>query len=239
MNKNKALLIIGGMGPEASGYLYKLLIDLAITEFGAKNNDDFPEIILHSVPVPDFISNDKSRKQALEMLEIVVKQANNLNISYISIACNTAHILLPKLQKVSKIPFVSMIEEVANEIVHNKTDMIGILGTPSTIKSRLYQDALSKKGVKTIIPNEIQLKLLENVIRNVIRGKINKSDQKTIARIANSLKKQGAKGIILGCTELPLVFPKEYFLPIYNSVTILAESLLRKYYKQNTMGEKL
>ena len=60
MNKNKALFIIGGMGPEASGYLYNTLINLAIKKFGARNNDDFPEIILHSIPVPDFISKNKS-----------------------------------------------------------------------------------------------------------------------------------------------------------------------------------
>src|SRR5436853_459051 len=100
--KNKSSIgILGGMGPEASVYMYKTLIELSVKHFGAKNNDDFPEIILHSIPVPDFISNTRSKNTALKMLMDSVMDFNKLNISCLSIACNTAHLLLSDLQKVS------------------------------------------------------------------------------------------------------------------------------------------
>ncbi len=57
-----------------------------------------------------------------------------------------------------------------------------------------------------------------------------KSDTKKLLEIANFLKKQGAEGIILGCTELPVVFPKKYSLPIHNSTLLLSEAL----FLQNT-----
>src|SRR3989344_9323807 len=140
----KAIAILGGMGPEASSYMYNTLINLAISDFGAKNNDEFPEIILHSVPVPDFISSDKDKKKALNMVEKRVKDLNKLDISCISIACNTAYILLPDLQNVSKIPFVSMVDELVKKVITQRYKTIGMMGTPSTLKYKLYQDPLEE-----------------------------------------------------------------------------------------------
>lgn len=232
MNKNKALFIIGGMGPEASGYLYKLLIDLAIKEFGAKNNDDFPEVILHSVPVPDFIADDKSRNEALKMLKKRAEEANKLNISCISVACNTAHVLLPQLQAVSKAKFISMIEETVEQVYKDKRRRVGLLGTPSIIKYGLYQAALENYGISTIIPSKRQIKILERIIRNVLKGKILTKDSKNLEKIADVLRVKGAEAIILGCTELPLVFPKKFKMPVYNSLEILTMTLLQTYYRQ-------
>lgn len=226
----KIIGILGGMGPEASGYLYKLLIDLSIKHFNAKHNDDFPEVIIHSVPVPDFISSDRKRGKALQMLSERVQQLNKLDISCLSIACNTAHVLLNELQKNSDAPFVSMIDEVVQTVKDNNYKVVGLLGTPSTIRYQLYQKALEANEISTIIPNSKQIKKLERVIRNVLAGKMLKYDTKKLTEIADSLKKRGAEGIILGCTELPLVFSKKYSLPVYNSVEILAVALLRKYY---------
>lgn len=227
----KAIGILGGMGPEASVYMYKLLIEKSISVFGTKKNDDFPEILLHSIPVPDFISSDEEKGKALSMLEERVKLLNKMNLSCLAIACNTAHLLLPDLQKVSQVPFVSMIDEVARRVKRDKLKIIGVLGTPSTIRSGLYQVALSKYAIKSIQPAEEYLPTLESVIRKVIAGTAGKADGLLLSKIANGLGSRGAEGIILGCTELPLVFPKKYTLPIYNSVEILSSVLLQKYYK--------
>ena len=227
----KAIGILGGMGPEASGYLYKLLIDLSIKHFNAKQNDDFPEVLIHSIPVPDFISSDRKRGEALQMLLERVKELNKLDVSCLSLACNTAHVLLNDLQKNSEVPFVSMIDEVVQAVIVKNCKVVGLLGSPSTIRYELYQKALATNEISTIIPNAKQIKILERVIRNVLAGKMLKHDSKRLTEIADSLKKRGAKGIILGCTELPLAFPSRYSLPVYNSVEILALALLRRYYK--------
>lgn len=229
--KGKAIGILGGMGPEASGYLYRLLIEKAISDFGAVNNDDFPEIILHSIPVPDFISSDEQKEKALEMLKERVALLNKTNIGCLAIACNTAHVLLPDLQQVSKVPFISMIAAVSDGVKADGIKTVGILGTPSTLRSKLYQRALSKEGIEAIIPAEKDFLIMEKAIRDVIKGKITKADARALATLAHKLKARGAQGIILGCTELPLVFPEKYSLPVYNSVAILAVALLQKYYK--------
>ncbi len=230
MKNNKALYILGGMGPEASIYLYKLLIDSAIKDYKAKHNNDFPEIILHSVPVPDFISDDKSRNKALGMLEQRVRQIKKGLC--ISIACNTAHILLSQLQKNTKIPFVSMIDETAKQIHAKGYKKIGLLATPSTLRYSLYQNALNNFGISTLIPSKNEIKILEQVIRNVLKGEILSKDTLKLKKIAYNLQNRGSQAIILGCTELPLVFPKTFKLPVYNSLKVLAQKLLQIYYEK-------
>lgn len=232
---NKSIGIIGGMGPEASGYLYSLLIDKAIRDFGAKNNDDFPEIILYSVPVPDFISNNNKKSIALDMLLDRVLLLNQTNISCLTIACNTAHVLLPELQEVSNVPFISMIDEVVKTVKKVGLKKVGILATPSTIRSKLYQKALEKQGIVSVQPEIKEFPILERSIRNVVGEKVSKNDSQSLIVLADKLSREGVEGIILGCTELPLIFPSKYSLPIYNSVEILAQSLLQDYYKSNTI----
>lgn len=230
-NKKQIIGIIGGMGPEASNYLYKTLIDLSIKHFDAENNDDFPEIILYSIPVPDFISNRSERKIAFEMLKRRVIRLNNFNILYFAIACNTVHILLDDLRKISKAPFLSMIDEVVKQVNIENINKIGLLATPFTIKYALYQRALKEKGIDTIIPSRKEQGFLEKIIRNVLKGDKATQDQEKLLLISDSLRQRGAGGIILGCTELPLIFPESRQLPIFNSVEILAMALLRKFYK--------
>ena len=234
-DNKKIIGVLGGMGPQASIYLYKMLIELSGTCFGAKNNDDFPEIIIYSTPVPDFISSCSRRKIAFKMLKQRVIKLNNFNVLYFAIACNTAHILIEQLQNVSKAPFLSIIDEVVKKVNGDKINKVGLLATPSTIKYSLYQKALKKRGINTVFPNKKEQSFTEKAIRNVLRGKILKSDREKLIIIANSLKKRRAKGVVLGCTELPLVFPRKYSLPVYDSVKILAMALLQKYYKQNTI----
>jgi len=235
--KQAAICILDGMGPQAGGYLYNTLIQKAVRDYGAKNNDDFPEIILHSIPVPDFISADRYRSDALMMLKKRIKETEKLNISCLSIACNTAHVLFDELQRVSKIPLVSMIDAVAERVNEDSRKAVGLLATPSTIKYGLYQKALSKYGIKTILPLKKDLKILEKIIRNILSGKINIEDKNMLNKMVENLKRKGAEGIILGCTELPLLFPVKLDFPVYNSVEILANTLLQKYYKPHTMGE--
>lgn len=229
--RNKPIAIIGGMGPEASAYLYTTLINNSIKYFHAVNNDDFPEIILYSIPVPDFISSNDKKKEALQMLKERVADLNKFDLLSICIACNTAYVLLNDLKTFSKIPFVSMIDEVVTEVKKDKISKVGLLGTPSTISSKIYQDALGEVGVESVVPDRDDLKHLERIIRNVIAGSTSEEDTKILEEVSNRLKEKGANGIILGCTEIPLVFPSKYSLPVYNSVEILSMVLLHKYYK--------
>lgn len=133
--------ILGGMGPQASAHLVHLLVEMSTKEFGVKNCDEFPEIILDSIPHPDFISDKRNKKTALIILKEGVKRMNKMQATMLAIACNTAHILLDELQSVSKAPFVSIIDEIIRELRKKRINKVGLLASPTTFKSGIFQKA--------------------------------------------------------------------------------------------------
>lgn len=140
-NRKQIIGIIGGMGPQASAHLLKLLVNLSAREFGAKNCEDFPEIILDSIPLPDFISDKKNKKAALTILKGRIKKLDGMEIGTLAIACNTAHILLPQLQAISESPFISIIDEIIKELRKKRINKAGLLASPTTFRSGIFQKA--------------------------------------------------------------------------------------------------
>lgn len=227
MDKKNIIGILGGMGPQASARLVDMLIEMSTKAFGAKNGEDFPEIILDSIPVPDFISDSKNLKPALDMLKERVRLLSRMNVSSLAIACNTAHIFLDDLQSISDAPFVSIVDELAKRVRMEGIIRVGLLASPSTIRFGIFEKALNESNIKVIIPTKKEQIILEKIIRNVISGNKLNSDTLQLRFIANSLEKKSAQGIVLGCTELPIIFPKKFSIPVFDTLEILAQALLR------------
>ena len=87
-----------------------------------------------------------------------------MNPLCLAIACNTAHALLSDLQSVSKSPFVSIIDEMVRFVQKDRIAKVGLIGTPSAICSNIYQNALKKTGIITLIPEEKSLIALDKII---------------------------------------------------------------------------
>ncbi len=232
---NKTIGIIGGMGPQASAKFLEVLIDMCAKDLGAKNDEDFPEIILNSIPVYGlFPSTDI--KLATSTLKLRIKKLEVFNPAFFAIVCNTAHVLLPDLQKSTNVPFVSIIDEVAKKVKENSITNVGLLSTSLTVKSLLYQKACARRKINVITPSINEQIIVEGVIKNVLAGKIKNDDKQKLVVVAKSLREKGAGGIILGCTELPLIFPKNKDFITFDSIEILAKALLENvflYEKRN------
>lgn len=231
MNKNKIIGLLGGMGPYASAYFYKLLLDKSRDFYRAKNNNDYPEILVDSVPIPDFISDTRNLKKAREILSERVKKMNNYGVNVLGMTCNTAHILYKDLAKLSEVEFVSIIDAVSEKVKDLGLKRVGLLATQTTIFQGLYREALSKTGI-FCVNTDLRIQLLhEKIIRNVIAGKEVQTKQ-LVNQVEKFIKRENLEGIILGCTEMPLIFPKERFVNVIDCLDVLANKLLKKYYNQ-------
>lgn len=111
ITKLKKIGILGGMGPFASSYFLQLLLKKI-----SEKNIDMPEIILDSIPIKDFISDQTEVKSGLLVLKDRVKKMNKLGVNLIIMTCNTAHILYPQLSAVSQAQFPSLIDLVVNQV---------------------------------------------------------------------------------------------------------------------------
>lgn len=230
--QNNIIGLIGGMGPYASSHFYKLLLKKSNDFYGVKNNDDYPEILIDSVPVPDFISDTNKLKVAEKMLISRVKRLNNFGCNTLAMVCNTGHILYPELSKHSQAKFISLIKLVATEAQKKGYKRVGILATKTTIQLGIYKEALSELGIITVNPNSEMQKKHELIIRDVVAGKITSFHKNSLFKMTKDfIKENKLDGVILGCTELPLVFPKDRFENMIDCLDVLSDALLLEYYK--------
>ena len=131
--------------------------------------------------------------------------------------------------------FISVIDEVVRKVVDAKHPVL-LLASPTSLRLGLYQLQLARYGVPCIVPLKKDFQELEYIIRGVIEGGNREFLMHKLVRLTERyLAKNVVEGIILGCTELPLVFPTHYRIPVYSSLSILAESILKRYYREEKL----
>lgn len=220
----KKIGILDGMGAFAGARFFQMTLE-KITQ----NHLAFPEIILNAVSVEDFISDQSKIIPAQKILSSRVRTFNRQNVSMVVMARNTAHILHSKLSSISKAPFPSIIDLVVKRAVDKKLKNIGILASPMTIKTKLFENSLRKAGLNPSTPDQSFQNFLEKIIRNVISNSVTQSEIKLFElKTKKFITRHRLDGLILGCTELPLAFPKSKFnhIEILDSLDILADSVV-------------
>jgi len=227
---NKPIAIIGGMGPQASLRFHKLLIAKS-QHYHSGDGKDFPYIAHFSLPVDDFISDTSKESAALQTVDNLIDTFTGLEPQIVTLACNTAHLLVSRSAVLQLPEFVSMIETVGQTIADTGIYQVGLLASPNTVQTKLYESILLRHGIATIRPSTSELAQLEQVIRHIIAGTSQRKDSSTLTRIAQSLARKGAEAILLGCTELPLVFDAASCpVPVHDCLDIYAERTIRQYY---------
>jgi aspartate racemase len=230
MKQNKIIGVLGGMGPQASNELYRLLIDGAMHRYGARTNDGYPEILIDSVPVPDAFADQEKLEQVVRMLEDRVTRITRYGATSITMACNTVSVFTERLQKITPIPIISVVNEVVHEVSKHHSNVL-LLASPTSLRLGLYQKPLTRAGIQYIVPEEKDYILLKKIISGVLEGKNQKElTYKLMQLVERIISVNHIDAIVLGCTELPLIFPSDYRLPVYSSLSVLAESLLKRYY---------
>ncbi|MDQ3158844.1 MAG: aspartate/glutamate racemase family protein [bacterium] len=192
------IIIIGGMGPQASLSLHDRLIKRASMK-GAVNGNDFPLIIHFSLPIDDFISNSEKISAAIAMINQQLEKVLN-DDSKIILACNTAHLLLDRLN-IRKDQIISLIGTTSKSKTLTSASTVGLLASPTTIRENLYSVKLHNKKVITL--SKTEQAITETVIRNIISGK--QIDDDVVIDQIQKLFQMGADAVILGCTELSML----------------------------------
>lgn len=226
-----AIGILGGMGPQASVRLYEMLINGAKVYTPAAVDDDYPEIVLLNVPVPNFISNKDNLLKAKQMLIQRTLILEKAGCTVNGIACNTAHILLPELQAVTRVPFLSIPKLVAEKIKQSGFKLIGLLATPTTLYSTLYDKAL--RDTATLVRPDFKIvQQIEDFIYKQLNNNLDDNDRENFRDLVNKfMMDKYLDAVILGCTELPLVYGQSSSPKVLDSLQILCDGLLEEYFR--------
>lgn len=210
----KKIGIIGGAGPLAGALLLKsFIMECQRAELPV------PEIHLINIPFTGGATT-KSNELAETQLREGVEHLISCGVDIALVACNTLHLFLPK----TTLPILSLPECVMEEAKRQSCTSLLILGTEKTCSSLLYHS-----GIKTVyLPEEDQM-TLNRIIDRVLKGKLLKEDAITMEKTLERLSKTNFfDGIVLGCTDLPVLFDKfpiESKIPLYDSIKIPAQKL--------------
>jgi len=213
----KTIGILGGMGAEATVDLYMGIWRYYQDNFGAKYDNDFPPVIIYSVPIPDVVENLENEQLTLSMLQSTAKTLEKGGCHFIVIACNTVQFLLSKIRESVSIPIIGIAETNASYLQNKGYKKVGILATKATIEKKVYEADLSKIGISLISPNEQDQKIVTEVIMTQLAGKTTQKETDQLSQVVSRLKEQGVEAVMLACTDLPLVIAqKDTTTPLIN-----------------------
>lgn len=233
--------IVGGVGPYAGVDLFNKILD----QTKATTDQDHLPIAMLSVPhkIQDrtaFLLGESDENPALAIAEVITK-LHQCGASVVGIPCNTAH-AAPIFNEVSRripadIHLLHLINEVALSIRHVYPTLrtIGILSTTGTFRTALYPTYLEEHGLRAVqVSEEIQEQYIHPAIYDKTYGikahasPISNKAREKINHGIDHLINNGAEAIILGCTEIPLLFTGEHHchVPLIDPTQVLARALI-------------
>ncbi|MHA1435239.1 MAG: aspartate/glutamate racemase family protein [Candidatus Heimdallarchaeota archaeon] len=225
----KKIGIIGGLSPESTVEYYKI-ITRKYNEQKGKNA--FPELTIESLDLQEFtdlmIANDLTK--VLNFLLAAAESLMKSGAELIILATNTPHIVFNELAKKVKVPMLSIMEATGEAIKKQGLQKIGLIGTRFTMNSSYYQDALEKYDIEVITPTQEDKKIIDTIIYSELTYHIltDESRQRYL-QVIERLQQKGAQGIILGCTEIPLLVKQEDCkIPVFDTTTIHALATLQR-----------
>jgi aspartate racemase len=225
----KTLGVIGGMGPQASIQFLDLVVQRCTKDFGVCKNDEFPRMLLSSLPAPDIIENRNSEKRAGEMLAEESRRLEQAGADFLVMTCNTMHVLAECCVSSVSIPFVSIIETVVSQAKEEGITKIGLLGSRTTMTSDLYVSPLNTQGIEVLVPKERQQEEVVRCILSTIAGTAGDRERQSLKEEVENLSSAGAEAVILGCTELPLLIDQTMTnIPLLDSLQLLADASCRE-----------
>ncbi|ASJ13934.1 aspartate/glutamate racemase family protein [Thermococcus radiotolerans] len=194
--------IIGGTSPEATCYYYKKYLEISREKFEPYV---FPELIIYSINFKEFIHNPNGWEGRKEILIKAAKALENAGAEIISLSANTPHIVFPDVQEAVSVPMVSIIDALIEEMKRRGVRRVLLLGTKTTMTADFYKNALREAGFDVITPNEGEMDELNRIITEELMFENFASRDWVIDLINRYIEKEGIEGVILGCTELPLI----------------------------------
>ena len=227
-NKNK-LGIFGGMGPEATADLYLKIIKKFQNNLDAQYNSDFPHIKIKSVPIPDGnMWTDFNDKEIKKVIKNSCDSLIDTGVDFIAVPCNAIDSYLHSMRNSFNVPILSITELTTKKINMDKLKKIGLLATKHTIKTKVYDESLEIYDIELLLPTEKQQKEIDRIIVEIESGDKSYLNKLTLIEIMQDLFTKGSQGIILGCTEIPLILSQEDSkIPLFNTTQILADECYR------------
>ncbi len=220
----KRIGILGGISAQSTAKYYDHIIQ---SYFERKRDYHYPEIVIFSLDFQKFTAFENATDKAGYIKEIMhgIESLQNAGAEFIIIAANSPHAVFEELEKQSRVPLLSIVEVTAKKAGQSGLKKLLLMGIKFTMQSSFYQDACEKLGIHVIVPsdkeqNEINGIVFDELVIGIFNGKSRN-------RLLEIINRYDVDGVILGCTELPLILQqKDTDIKLLDTLKIHAEAAL-------------
>ena len=229
----KTIGIIGGVSWVSSIEYYRIMNEMVGNELGGLHS---AKILMYSVEFGDFSKQERLAEKGNwdplngTMID-AAQRLKNGGADFIVIASNTMNSLADDIQGTVKIPVLHIADATGEKVKEGGIENVALLGTKYTMEQNFYRDRLEKKfGLHVVIPNETERDYINRVIFDELCAeKITSESRERFKQIINRLvDEEGAQGVILGCTEIPLLIKQEDVkVPVFDTTQIHAQAAVK------------
>lgn len=219
----KVIGLIGGMSWESSVEYYRIINQEIKRRLGGLHS---AKCLLYSVDFHEIerYQSEGAWEKAGEVLGNAARSLEMGGADFIVICTNTMHKVVNEIQSKITIPLLHIADATAAQIKEKGINSVGLLGTRYTMEQDFYKSRIEMNGIKVIVPNEQEREIINKVIyEELCLGNIQQKSRDYYKKVIQNLVESGAKGIILGCTEIGLlVKPEDSDVPLFDTAYIHA-----------------
>ena len=220
----KTIGLIGGMSWESTVTYYRVINETIKRELGGLHS---AKILLYSVDFDEIEKYQASGEwdKSADVLSDAAVRLEKAGADFIVICTNTMHKVAPQMSKRLSVPIIHIAEATADKLKEQGITTVGLLGTKYTMTQDFYKAKLIEAGVHVIIPSGNDVETVNSIIYDELcLGIIRQESKEKYLSIIKKLGDAGAKGVILGCTEIGLLVQQEDTdLPVFDTTLIHAE----------------
>ena len=220
----KVIGLIGGMSWESTVPYYRQINEVVKERLGGLHS---AKVILYSVDFHDIEQSQRAGDwdSAGKLLANAAHSLESAGADILVLCTNTMHKVASAIEAAVRIPLFHIADATGAEIQQAGFSTVGLLGTRFTMEQDFYRDRLSKRhGLNVLIPKPEDREIVHRIIyEELCLGKIVPNSRAEYRRVMAELVAQGAKAIILGCTEISLlVGQQDSEVPLFDTASIHA-----------------
>jgi aspartate racemase len=219
----KTLGLIGGLTWHSTIDYYRIINQTINDRAGGLQA---ARLILYSVNFGEFVPSPDEVwwRDTAARLAAIARKLEEAGAEGLLLCANTPHKVAGDIGAAVTIPLIHIVEVTAREIQAKKFRTVGLLGTRFTMEETFFTEKLSAAGIAAIIPEKDDRDFINSTIFGELgKGVLTTATKERYLRIIDALAKRGAEGVILGCTEIPLIVkPEDVPIPVFNTTLIHA-----------------
>lgn len=221
----KTIGLIGGMSWESSAEYYRLLNELVRERLGGLHS---ARCVLYSL---DFAEVERLQaagewEQAGEVLARAAEGVEAAGADLVLLCTNTMHKVAEQVQAALSVPLLHLADATADAVLRGGVRRVGLLGTAFTMEQDFYRERLASHGLDVLVPDAEGRALVHRVIyEELCLGVVREESRAGYQRVIDDLVREGADGVILGCTEIELLIGREHSpVPVFPTTRLHAEA---------------